>query len=214
MDESHRLKPMAPNYDEQLFNQLFKDTKDLRRKLAFEIDARKFGVDYNEVLSWFDVKFIYTFNKYYGDPRLKGYIISSLQTLKLRIVKSSYQPKFELHNSFDITELYNYEALIVEEEDIDNEAKNLLVKAIDYIKARVSKDAYLIFELDLTPPPYILEKLAESSQKKIPKCPASIIAEYLGIGEDNLPEAINYIEELRKDVRDVVKRAQEHFQLI
>ena len=61
--EHHRLKPMG-NYPVELFNSLYAQTHGLRRKLASQIDASKFGVDYQEVLSWFDVKFLFIFSKY------------------------------------------------------------------------------------------------------------------------------------------------------
>lgn len=206
MDESHRLKEMPAEYDQALFNQLFKETRELRQKLAFEIDARKFGVDYREVLSWFDVKFLYAFNKYYGDERLKGYIINSLRTFKLRIVKNSYQTKHQVNNSIDIDETFD---LAYDEPEDYN--KPLLEVVQKYFKDRLSPDALLLWEIELSPPPYILEKLANPENKKIPKCPDELILEYLGIPcNDN---SLNYLKSLRSDIKDITKRAKEYFYL-
>lgn len=199
MDESHRLKSMPDNYDVALFNQLYKDTKELRHKLAFEIDSRKFGVDYKEVLSWFDVKFIHTFNRYYGDERLKGYIINALKTYKLRIVKNSYQLKYSVHNSFDITEAYDL-AMESEEEP----ASNLFNDVTNYFKKRLSHTAYLLWEIELNPPPYILSRY--EGNKKIPKLPDELLGEYLGISQQEL-------RALKSEIREVTSLAKKYFRM-
>ena len=61
--EENRLKPMTQGYDESLFNLIYDKTKHLRRKLASEIDHRRFGVTNEDIKSWFDVKLIYVFKK-------------------------------------------------------------------------------------------------------------------------------------------------------
>ena len=217
MDESHRLKTMVENYDQQLFLQLYKETSKLREKLAYEIDSRKFGVDYREMLSWFDVKFIHAFNKYYNDDRckhdrenkLKAFIINSLQTYKWRVVKNSYLKQTEIHQTVDITELFNYEELLI---DKGEQNGNLFNVAINYLKARLSDDAYLILNIDLNPPPYILARISTGvDQAKIPKCPAIIIAEYLGI--DDNPNCTSYIQSLRKEVEQTISQAKEYFSI-
>lgn len=210
MDESHRLKkmPMPENYDEQLFNVIYKETKALRKKLAFDIDGRKYGVDQSEVLSCFDVKLIYIFNKYYGDPKLKGYIINGLKMFKAHTIKHSYSNKNHLHQTEDITEKYDLPGLSEEGTKLFDEQEHKLQQVKDYLKKILSEDAYFIFEIDLNPPPYILERLKNSDQKKIPKIPAELIADFLGIISDDVSY---YISTLRKEVEQGIQRAHYYF---
>ena len=216
MDESHRLKPMVENYDPALFNELYKATQQLRKKLAYGIDARTYGVDYYEVLSWFEVKFIYAFNKYYNDERvlpnrpqrLKGFVINALTMFHRKVVKDSYFPQYSIHDTVDITELFNYDTLLVEKE---KEHDNLLDKVLKYLKERLSDEAFLLMNLELNPPPYILSRLQDPQQKKIPKPSIDLIAEYLGI--DELEGYESYIKSLRKEVEVIKKQAKEYFSM-
>lgn len=201
MDESHRLKCMPENYDKALFNQLYKETRELRQKLAFEIDSRKFGVDHKEVLAWFDVKFIYAFNKYYGDERLKGFIINTLRTFKLRVVKNSYQNKFQIHvNAIDINDAYD---LCIEEEG-PSETSSLFKEVEKYFRDRLSIMAYTIWEIELNPPPYILKHF--KNQTRIPKLPDELVEDYLGISQQELR---NY----RAEIKEVTALAKKYFQM-
>lgn len=202
LDESHRLKQMPEGYDKQLFNQLYKETRELRKKLAFMIDSRKFGVDYYEILSWFDVKFIYAFNRYYGDPRIKGYIINSLQTYKTRIIKNSYQDKHLLNNTSDIDDMYALEN--VSDEAIDN-TEPLVNVITSYFKARLSSEAFLLWETEIKPPPYLLN---------------GKVGKNIRITDDDLinffdlpqnEDSVYYLKSLRVEIRSVTKRAKEYF---
>lgn len=208
MDESLRLlkRPMPADYDVQLFNQIYKDTKSLRNKLAYEIDGKKFGVDYQELKSWFDVKFIFAFNTYYGDPKLKGYIINTLKTYKKRIVLNSYGNKQHIHNTVDITEVY--EDLDKSDESEDTITNGLLSKAKAYMKDNLSEDAFFILELELNPPPYIIQKLHDLEHEKMPKIPTVLIADFLGIDSD---EGIDYVDALRYEIKQIIIKAKDFF---
>jgi len=206
MDESHRLKPMVENFDKKLFNELYAKTKQLKEKLVYQIDPRRFGVDSDEVRSWFDVKFVYTFNKYYNTDRerLLGYIIASLQMYKQRIVKSAYLQKNQIHQTIDITELFNYEDLLLEE-DTQNEDSILWNKAMSYFHKYLSDDALLVLEIETNPPPFIIDSIKGKSDK-LTKIPSHIIADYLDI-----PEEVEYIDNLRREIRKGIRKAKEHF---
>src|SRR3989304_9705928 len=179
--EDHRLKPMKENYNEKLFNELYKKTEQLRRKLAYEIDSRRFGVDYHEVLSWFDVKFIYTYNKYCDkEPeRLLGYIINSLRTYKYRVLRMSYQNKY-INTPIRMDEIHNLDG--IKDEGGENENRELFINMVlSFIKKEISEDAYMILELHLNPPPFILNKI-QDKELSINKIPSLILAEYLDLG--------------------------------
>ena len=68
--ELHRLKPMESGYDSSLFNKLYKETAPLRKSLARQIDSRRFGVSDDVILSWFDDKFMFVFNKHFKDKEV------------------------------------------------------------------------------------------------------------------------------------------------
>lgn len=203
LDEAHRLTSMPNNYDSALFNQLYKETRELRHKLAFGIDSRKFGVDYKEILSWFDVKFIYAFNKYYGNPMLKGYIIRALQIYKTRIVKNSYQNQHELNNSVELDSVYD-----LSDTSQDDDQKEALIQVIrKYYKDRLSDDAFLLWEVELNPPHYLLKNY--EGKDRLTKPTDEMILEYFSC--DVCYETLDYLKKLRKEIREITNRAKEYF---
>lgn len=206
MEES-RLKPMKENYDPKLFNDYYERTEALRNKLAFGIDARRFGVDHAEIKSWFDVKFIYVYNKYHGvksDEMLLGYILNSLKLFKTRIIKAAYTVK----NSQNIVSTDN-ELYIENKPDEDNSSEFFNAKlstALSFLKENLSENAYQVLDIQLNPPPYILNKLREMGIKNTTKIPNSLYAEYFELGVS--PEAINFIAKLHKEIRNGIKLAR------
>lgn len=212
--EEHRLKPMKEGYDENLFNQLYRDTSGLRKALAYQIDSRRFGVDYNEILSWFDVKFIFAFNKYYGEmsnDMLRGHIINSLKTFKYRIMKEAYLKKNEQYqNRLSIDDTEVFENLISQKETGEEEAQNkLLSEALTYLKTSISDDAYFILELQLDPPQYILNKLEDLDNPKVSSIPNEILADYLGLIPNT--KVISYIKDLKREIKFGIESARVYF---
>jgi len=204
--EIHRLKPMKPGYDEDLFNQLYKETENLRRNLSYQIDARRYGVTTDIIKSWFDDKFIFVFNKHCGEisnNQLKGMIINSLKTFKFRILRKAYS-KYNIYNH----EVYleGEKALIniipLTEEITDHEL--FLEMALKYLKKNLCDDAFLILELDLNPPPWFMERTSINT-----KIPAKLIAEYLDLEPSN--DSVSYIRDLRNEVNYWVLEAKHHF---
>ncbi len=218
--EHHRLKPMTDGYDKSLFDEIYKKTTPLRRKLAYEIDSRKFGVDYDEVLSWFDVKFIHSFNKFTRtfkkedtqnfDGKLMGYIINALSTYKYRVMRSSYQVKYHEHkNMVDISTYY-------ENDDIkDTSTPDALVreaymeKIMEYMKKELSDDALLILDIQLNPPAFISSKLEELGKKEYTKIPNDILADYLNMPLNN--NVIQYLDGIKADIRRAIINARSFF---
>ena len=211
--EVHRLKPMPDNYDRALFNVLYKNTERLRKKLASEIDPRRFGVDYKIILSWFDDKFIYAFTKYYSKSPdvLKGYIINSLRVFKFRVLKEAYANK-NLHyrNAVDISSESYFDILTSDlnhtEENLDYNLLNLVTQ---YLKDNLSDDAYLIFEIELAPPLYIMQRLDNFDKKTRDSIPNELLADYLGLPYDD--KVNSYIGSLRRDVKNCINEAREYF---
>lgn len=211
--EENRLKPMPEGYSVEVFNDIYAKTEYLRKKLASQIDSRRFGVDYNEVLSWFDVKFLHCFNKYYAihNPDvLKGHIIQGLQFFKMRILRAAYTHKNtqSIINIDDVTRLEN----VVFEEDAHNQARDLFRDlALGFMKQHLSENAYELLMIQIDPPHYIIQQLKEEGAKNLNKIPNPVIADYLGLGTSNKADA--YLNLLKKEIGYVTKLAHNHFRL-
>lgn len=207
--EENRLRPMKKGYDERLFHDLYACTANLRRKLASEIDPKRFGVDYYEILSWFDVKFIHAFNRYVEEKEpnlLKAHMIRSLQFFKNRILRAAYSKKNQVNNNcIDIEELYDLKEPSVEYEY--NEQDFFLQVAMEFMRNNLTQEAYQVLEVELHPPLYVLTRL--SDRENSTKIPSNLIADYLGWGLGR--EAIKQVNNLRKEIRNITLVAKEHF---
>jgi len=211
--EEHRLTEMKPGYDEKLFNELYEKTTPLKRRLAGSISAGKLGVDYDEILSWFDVKFIYVFNKYFETKSpevLKGFLLNSLSMFRNRILKVAYSEKNSVYrDTLELDEVNNLESLTYSEREPHTEF--YLNKAMSFITEKISDDSLLVLQIDLDPPLYIKERMERMGKKVTNKIPSYLVADYLSLGKDK--EAVNYINELRREYREATQLAKEHFAL-
>ena len=211
--EEHRLTLMKENYDEKLFNDIYEKVQPLKRKLASTISTSKLGIEYDDILSWFDIKFIFVFNKYFDTKPpevLKGFIISSLQMFQTKILRRAYSNKNAPNSdTIDITELNNLEGLFVTHEEEDTSYDTFLNLALSFMKKHLSDDALLVLDIQLNPPLYILEKLKKLDKHRIYKIPSNIISEYLSLGDSK--KAIQYINELNREIKEVTYIEREHF---
>lgn len=205
--EIHRLIPMKTGYDELLFNKLYKETEALRNLLTYQIDHRRYGVTSDIIKSWFDDKFIFVFNKYYGDieeGQLKGRIINALRTFKFRMLRKAYS-KYNIYNNIIRLEGENKLINIIPLKEEISEHEIFLELALKYLKKNLCDDAFLILELELNPPPYILNNL-KSYKTKIP---AKLIAEYLEL--EPTRDSSLYITDLRSEIHYQTEQAKEYF---
>jgi len=208
--EIHRLKPMKEGYSEELFNKLYKETQNLRKSLARQIDCRRYGVTNDIILSWFDDKFIFVFNKHFDnkDPDvLKGFIISALQTFKYRILRKAYNIEGEFHSSK--VELEGEDNLInIIPDETFNKTEDIFYNiALEFMKERLTANAFILFQIQMDPPPYILHRIKNGNSR----IPNSLIAEFLDIHVDNPNGADRYIKNLKKEVNTTLKKAREYF---
>jgi len=203
--EIHRLTNMKEGYSVELFNKLYKETEQLRKSLAYNIDPRYYGVSKDIIVSWFDDKFIHVFNKHCDnkDPDvLKGFIINSLQTFKYRILRKAYTKEADFYTSAIELEgennLINY--LPDKEDNTNGEIFFNLV--LEFFKKELSDDAYLLLQLQLNPPPYLLNRIKKSNSN----IPIKLILEFLGLEDIN--KNVKYIRELRKDILMATEKAK------
>lgn len=205
--EIHRLKPMKKDYDQNLFNQIYKDTEQLRNSLSYQIDARRYGVTHDIIKSWFDDKLIFVFNKYYGEisnDQLKGRIINSLKTFKFRMLRKAYSD-YNIHNHEvrldDELKLINIIPLSEEISDHDL----FMELALKFLKKNLCDDAFLVLQLELNPPPFIMSKMVNPKTK----IPSKLIAEYLDLEPSQ--DSSSYVNDLRSEVQYWVSEAKEYF---
>lgn len=209
--EIHRLEPMKEGYNEKLFNDLYKETKALRKSLASQIDHRRYNVSPDIVLSWFDDKFIHVFNKYADekDPNiLKGYIINSLRTFKYRVLRVAYQKEGEFYNSFVSNDLEDFDILDTIPDTDPEEIHSIFYETMmEYMRNHLTDNAYLVLQLQLNPPPYIVSRL-EKNNSRIPN---ELIIEFLDMEYDDYSDADNYVNILKREINQAVKSAKEYF---
>lgn len=209
--EIHRLKPMKKGYDEQLFNRLYKETESLRKSLVFQINPRRFGVTSDIIYSWFDDKFIWVFNKYYGTctpDQLKGRMINSLSTFKFRVLRKAYSKNNLYANEIDMMRLDDFDASIANIIPDRTEMGNhdlFLELALTYLKKNLCDDALLVLDLELNPPPFIMERMSNPKTK----IPAKLIAEYLDLEPSK--DSIGFINDLRREIKYWTEEAKEYF---
>lgn len=206
--ENHRLKPMKENYNEALFNKIYKETTSLRKSLVYSIDHRRYGVTPDIVYSWFDDKFILVYNKYcdvYDYEVLKGHIINSLRTFKSRILRKAYNGEGEFYQSlvskdgeYDL--LNTLDNIIDDTTDVDSNNK---MKLYDYLYNVLSDNAYLVAQVLLSPPPYILSRL-QSNNSRISN---ELLMDYFELEHTDANE--DWIKKLKKEFNKAIKNAKE-----
>lgn len=208
--EVHRLQPMKEGYSPELFNRIYQETAPLRKKLSSQIDPRYYGVSRDIIDSWFDDKFIFVFNKYFEEKEpdlLKGYIISALQVFKYRILRKAYSKEGNFYSTNvrleGETELIN----ILPDTSLQTTDQVFYNLALSFMEEKLSENAFILLQAQITPPPYILNRI-EPGQSRIPPL---LLAEFLGIdmGDDHSTE--RYIKNLRREINKAIKEAKEYF---
>lgn len=204
--ENHRLKPMKENYNEALFNKLYKETQNLRKSLVYSIDSRRFGVTPDIILSWFDDKFILVYNKYcdqYEPEVLKGHIINSLRTFKNRILRKAYNNEGEFFQSCVSTDTeFDVLNTIIEDED-DTVTEDYQEELKNYLSNTLSDNAFILAEILLSPPPYILSRIPETNSR----ISNQLILEYFELEDTERND--RKIKNLKKEINQALKNAKE-----
>jgi hypothetical protein len=200
--EEHRLKPMPAGYDVQQFNHIYQTTEALRRKLASQIDYRKFGLGYEDIISAFATKLLFVFTKYYGEPEgiVKAKCIKAMQTYKLKIMRKSYVTKFS--QTIISTELVPVEDKADDQDTRDHYYEKLMV----FMKKYLSDNAYNLLDLQLNPPPYVLHRINPGKDSNLQKIPDDLLLEYFDLG--NGEKAHKYLGELKKEIRSAINYAK------
>jgi hypothetical protein len=203
--EEHRLLEMKPGYDVKQFNRIYKNVIPFKKKLCSEISSSRFGLEYQDICAWFDIKILHVYNKHcleFTENKLQAYIINSMKVFKYRVIRAAYQKKYT-DNQLEYLDNYSYAHDLP---DSDNsEFKSTLLNIVEnFFKNNLSEEAYLVYQIELHIPPYIYQKLLASKKLK-QRIPSQLIAEYLSIEGK---EAIPYIDSLRNEIKEAIKKAK------
>lgn len=204
--ELHRLKTMQENYDQQMFLRLYKVCKPVIRNLTKQIDYKRYNLTPDIISSYFWDKMLYVFNKYYGtcsEEHLKARILASLSTFKNKLLRSAYGEQAEYNQSlFKLDDLFDNDKELEDDSEEEKAKSEMLDMMYDYMKEHLSMDAYMVFEVLLTPPPYIKERIKDS--RRITNL---LLVEFFDMPKTN--SSVKYISELRSDIQYWEDRAKE-----
>lgn len=204
--ELHRLKTMQENYDQQMFLKLYKVCKPVIRNLTKQIDYKRYNLTPDIISSYFWDKMLYVFNKYYGtcsEEHLKARILASLSTFKNKLLRSAYGEQAEYNQSlFKLDDLFDNDKELEDDSEEEKAKSEMLEMMYDYMKEHLSIDAYMIFEVLLTPPPYIKERIKDSG-----RITNLLLVEFFDMPKTN--SSVKYISELRSDIQYWEDRAKE-----
>lgn len=204
--ELHRLKTMQENYDQQMFLRLYKVCKPVIRNLTKQIDYKRYNLTPDIISSYFWDKMLYVFNKYYGtcsEEHLKARILASLSTFKNKLLRSAYGEQAEYNQSlFKLDDLFDNDKELEDDSEEEKAKSEMLEMMYDYMKEHLSMDAYMIFEVLLTPPPYIKERIKENG-----RITNLLLVEFFDMPKTKA--SVQYISELRSDIQYWEDRAKE-----
>ena len=204
--ELHRLKTMQENYDQQMFLRLYKVCKPVIRNLTKQIDYKRYNLTPDIISSYFWDKMLYVFNKYHGtcsEEHLKARILASLSTFKNKLLRSAYGEQAEYNQSlFKLDDLFDNDKELEDDSEEEKAKSEMLEMMYDYMKEHLSMDAYMIFEVLLTPPPYIKERIKENG-----RITNLLLVEFFDMPKTN--SSVKYISELRSDIQYWEDRAKE-----
>lgn len=207
--ELHRLRPMQEGYDQNLFNELYKVCQPIIRNLVRQIDCKRFNLSQDLIKSQFEDKLLFVFNKYYGtvsNDQLKYTIIRALTTYKLHLLKYAYSDKAEFYqHQFSLDTLFDSNKEFLDDSEEYTRKENLIKEVDDYMKAHLSIDAYLVWEVLNHQPPYIRQRLHGQRVTNI------LLVEFFDLPKCR--NSVKFISKLRDEVYHWMKQASKDIKL-
>lgn len=203
--ELHRLTEMV-DYDPVIFNKLYRVVRPVIRNLVRKVDHRRFNVTPDIIYSYFMDKFLFVFNKYYGtcsEEHLQANILRALSTFKNKLLRSAYGEKAEYNQGLtSMEELFDNNKEL-EDDSEEVQAKEEHMKMIeDYMREKLSPDAFLIFQLTMDPPEVLIP--VEDRGKRISNITFVDFFEM-----PRTKSSVKYIAELRQDIDYYINKAKE-----
>lgn len=206
--EIHRIKEFT-DYNRDQFEKLYKLCRPLVRNLSRSIDSRRFNVSQDIIQSYFWDKFLYVYNKYqhkYDEERLKATLLTSLQVFKNKLLRNAYTKQAEFNQeltSLDILFDNNKEYL---DDTEDTEYKQELSDRFNqFMMDNLTPDEYLVFRIELDPPPFFTERIIQSHGK------LSILhlVDFFELPRNGKSQTI--LTNMRKHIKETLKKAKKEF---
>lgn len=206
--EIHRIKEFT-DYNRDQFEKLYKLCRPLVRNLSRSIDSRRFNVSQDIIQSYFWDKFLYVYNKYqhkYDEERLKATLLTSLQVFKNKLLRNAYTKQAEFNQeltSLDILFDNNKEYL---EDTEDTEYKQELSDRFNqFMMDNLTPDEYLVFRIELDPPPFFTERIIQSHGK------LSILhlVDFFELPRNGKSQTI--LTNMRKHIKETLEKAKKEF---
>ena len=203
--ELHRLTEMV-DYDPVIFNKLYRVVRPVIRNLVRKVDHRRFNVTPDIIYSYFMDKFLFVFNKYYGtcsEEHLQANILRALSTFKNKLLRSAYGEKAEYNQGLtSMEELFDNNKEL-EDDSEEVQAREEHMKMIeDYMREKLSPDAFLIFQLTMDPPEVLIP--VEDRGKRISNI---TLVDFFEMPRTK--SSVKYIAELRQDIDYYINKAKE-----
>lgn len=206
--EIHRIKEFT-DYNRDQFEKLYKLCRPLVRNLSRSIDSRRFNVSQDIIQSYFWDKFLYVYNKYqhkYDGERLKATLLTSLQVFKNKLLRNAYTKQAEFNQeltSLDILFDNNKEYL---DDTEDTEYKQELSDRFNqFMMDNLTPDEYLVFRIELDPPPFFTERIIQSHGK------LSILhlVDFFELPRNGKSQTI--LTNMRKHIKETLEKAKKEF---
>lgn len=204
--EIHRLTGMPENYDRELFARLYRVTRKPIKNLVRGIDARRFNVTPDILASYFDDKFLFVFNKYYGtcsDEHLQARILTALSTYKNKLLRAAYGDKAEYNQGLtSLEDLFDNSKELEDDSEEVREKEEHMRMIEEYMRENLSPDAFLIFQLTMDPPEILVP--TEDRGKRISNI---TFVDFFELPRTK--SSVKFIADLRKDIEYCIHKAQE-----
>ena len=202
--EIHRLKPMR-DYDPKVFQRMYKICKPVIRNLVRQIDVKRFNLTPDIIQSYFWDKMLFVFNKYYGtdtEEHLKAQILSSLSTYKSKLLRYAYTEKASYYqNQLQLEDLFDNDKELVDNTEEIQAHNDMWEMLNNYMNEHLNTDAKLVWEVMVTPPPYIKERIKDGTR----------ITNLMLVEFFNMPRtrsSVRYFTELKDDIKFWLDKAK------
>lgn len=194
------------DYDHSLFQRMYQICKPVIRNMVRQIDAKRYNLTPDIIRDQFWDKVLFVFNKYQGtcsEEHLKARILASLSTYKCKILRGAYTEQAEYNQNLQKLEDLFDDSKELEDDTEEQTAKSQMLSMVyDYMKKHLSRDAYIIFEVLTTPPPYIQERLKPDG-----KITNHLLMEFFCL--ERKKSSLRYIAELKEEIKFWEERAKE-----
>ena len=206
--EIHRIKEFT-DYNRDQFEKLYKLCRPLVRNLSRSIDSRRFNVSQDIIQSYFWDKFLYVYNKYqhkYDEERLKATLLTSLQVFKNKLLRNAYTKQAEFNQELTSLDILFDNNKEYPDDTEDTEYKQELSDRFNqFMMDNLTPDEYLVFRIELDPPPFFTERIIQSHGK------LSILhlVDFFELPRNGKSQTI--LTNMRKHIKETLEKAKKEF---